>query len=59
MAIKEYENSNPETVASEPVAAYISTKPVSPVLTSRHESMSVDEYFDKIRNALDKRYENL
>ena len=59
MEIKEYDNSQPATMASEPAVAYLSTTPAKPLTTSRIESMSVDEYFDKVRKALDKRYGNL
>ena len=55
---KEYKNDNPVTVASEPVAAYGTTSSVQ-TRARQIRSMSVDEYFAKVRKALDKRYENL
>ena len=58
MAKKEYSNDNPVTMASEPSVAYVSS--VSTLLkSSLEESMTVEAYFDKVRKALDKRYENL
>lgn len=58
METKEYQDENPMTMASETAVAY---QKVSPLQTriGRNQSMSVDEYFDKVRKALDKRYENL
>ena len=58
MAIEEYSNDNPVTVASEPTVAYVS-RVTAPSKTNQNGSMTVDEYFDKVRKALDKRYENL
>ena len=56
MAIKQYDNDNPATMASEPSVAYVSTTTPKAV---RKVSLSVEEYFEKVRKALDKRYENL
>ena len=55
---KEYDNESPVTIAGEPAVAY---RKVSHVQTriGRIQSMTVDEYIDKVRKALDKRYENL
>ena len=43
------------TMTTNPVIAYMG----SSAATARCDSMSVDEYFDKVRKALEKRYENL
>ena len=52
--VKEYDNESPVTMASEPNVAYVSsTAPKAMLLT---DSMTVDEYFEKVRRALDKRY---
>lgn len=58
MAIKEYENDIPVTKASEPAVAYRSSSTVQ-IGKIRNGSMTVEEYFGKVRKALDKRYENL
>ena len=58
MEIKDYDNDNPVTMASEPAVAYQSISS-SQAWTIRKDSMTVDEYFNKVRQALDKRYENL
>lgn len=58
MAIEEYNNDNPVTIASEPTVDYVS-RVTAPVKTGQKDSMTVDEYFEKVRKALDKRYENL
>ena len=58
METKEYENDNPVTEASEPTAVY-QVSSSARATTDRSRSMTVDEYFDKVRKALDKRYENL
>ena len=59
MAKKEYSNDNSVTMASEPSVAYVS-RVSTPLKTNTHkDSMTVEEYFDKVRKALDKRYENL
>jgi hypothetical protein len=58
MAIEEYSNDNSVTMASEPTVAYVSRVTASSK-TNPKGSMTVDEYFDKVRKALDKRYENL
>ena len=44
-------------MASEPAIAYMSSSAMPTMV--RNDSMSVDEYFDKVRKALEKRYENL
>ena len=54
MAKKEYSNDKPVTMASEPSVAYVSS-----VSTPLKATMTVEAYFDKVRKALDKRYENL
>ena len=58
MAIKGYSTENPVTMASEPSVAYVSSVS-TPLKTDYKGSMTVEEYFDKVRKALDKRYENL
>lgn len=58
MAKKQYDNDSPATVASEPSVAYVSTMS-TPKTIGCKDSMSVEEYFKKVRKALDKRYENL
>ena len=58
MAIEEYDNHNPATVASEPAVAY-RTGSSGRTLVEQNRSMTVDEYFDKVKKALDKRYENI
>ena len=58
MEIKDYDNDNPVTMASEPAVAYQSISS-SQTWTNHKDSMTVDEYFNKVRKALDKRYENL
>lgn len=58
MAIKEYDNESPVSMASETGVAYVSTAS-TPKTVGRKESMSVDAYFEKVKKALDKRYENL
>ena len=58
MASNEYDNHNPATVASEPAVAYRTGSSVR-TLVERNRSMTVDEYFDKVKKALDKRYENI
>ena len=58
MAKKEYSNDNSVTMASEPSLAYVSSV-TTPLKTSLKDSMTVEEYFDKVRKALDNRYENL
>ena len=57
MAIKQYDNDNPATTASEPSVAYVSAATTPKAV--RKDSLSVEEYFEKVRKALDKRYENL
>ncbi len=58
MAINKYDNDNSVTMACEPSVAYVGTMS-SPKKALRNDSMTVDEYFEKVRKALDKRYENL
>ena len=58
MAIKQYDKDSPATMASEPSVAYVSTVS-TPQTVSRKDSMSVEEYFEKVRKALNKRYEDL
>ena len=50
MTMKEYENNHTVTLASEPAVAYVGRTTKSP----RSDSMTVDDYFDKVRKALDK-----
>ncbi len=57
MAIKQYDNDNSATTASEPSVAYVSAATTPKAV--RKDSLSVEEYFAKVRKALDKRYENL
>ena len=58
MELKEYDNDSPVTMASEPAVACQSISS-SQTWTLHKDSMTVDEYFNKVRKALDKRYENL
>ena len=58
MAKKKYDNENPVTMASEPGVAHVGSVS-TPLKPSHKGSMSVEAYFDKVRKALDKRYENL
>ena len=58
MAKKKYSDDNPVTMASEPSVAYVSSVSSS-LKRSLKDSMTVEAYFDKVRIALDKRYENL
>ena len=58
MAKKQYKNENATPMVSEPALAYqaVSQK----TLKNNHKGyMTVDEYFDTVKKALDKRYENL
>ena len=50
-----YDNNPHVTMASEPAIAYMSSSAAPTAV--RSDSMSVDEYFDKVRKALEKRYE--
>ena len=58
MAKKQYKSENPTPIVSEPALAYqiVSQKTAR---KSHKGYMTVDEYFDKVKKALDKRYENL
>lgn len=58
MGTKEYDTIESVTIASEPAVAYVSSSSM-PTRTRQSCSMTVDEYFDKVRKALDKRYENI
>ena len=58
MAVMDYNDDNQVTMASEPDVAY-RTSPTVQVGKRRNDSMTVEEYFGKVRKALDKRYENL
>ena len=49
-----YNNDKPVTTASEPAVAYQSTTPTS---AWQSNDMSVDEYFEKAKENLDKRYD--
>ncbi len=55
---KEYDKENPVTMASEPSVAYVSCSSAQKAMPLT-DSMTVDEYFEKVKRALDKRYENL
>ena len=52
---KEYDEENPVTMANEPSVAYVSCSS-APKTMPITDSMTVDEYFEKVRKALDKRY---
>ena len=58
MAIRDYKDDIHVTMASEPAVAY-RTRPTMQVGKIRSGSMTVEEYFGKVRKALDKRYESL
>lgn len=58
MAKKEYKQEAPSPTVSEPGLAY-QTTPMGVVSMNHSSGMSVDEYFDKVKKALDKRYEDL
>lgn len=58
MAKKQYKQEAPTTTVSEPGLAY-QTTPMGAVGMKHSSGMSVDEYFDKVKKALDKRYEDL
>ena len=51
----EFDSVSQETMAFNPAIMSGSAMPS----TFRSDSMSVDEYFDKVRKAVEKRYENL
>ena len=50
MAKKEYDNDDPVTMASDPAVAYVASSAAPP-------NMTTDEYFEKVREALDNRYD--
>ena len=58
MAKKQYKSESATPIVSEPALAYqaVSQKTAQ---KSHKGYMTVDEYFDKVKKALDKRYENL
>lgn len=58
MAKKQYKNETPSSKVSEPALAYQAV-PQKTTRKSHKGYMTVDEYFDKVKKALDKRYENL
>lgn len=58
MSKKEYNTEDSITLASEPTVAYVSSVAI-PSKANRKGSMTVEEYFTKVRKALDKRYESL
>lgn len=58
MAKKQYNSKNATPMASEPVLAYQAV-PQKTARKGHKDYMTVDEYFDKVKKALDKRYENL
>lgn len=53
MTTKEYDTSCPVTMASEPTGTYI-VNVGKRKKTMQNQGMTVDEYFDKVRKALDK-----
>ena len=53
MTTKEYDTNSPVTMASEPTATYF-VNIGKRKKTSQNQGMTVDEYFDKVRKALDK-----
>ncbi len=53
MTTREYDTSSPVTMASEPTGTYI-VNVGKRKKTSQNQGMTVDEYFDKVRKALDK-----
>ena len=58
MAKKKYKQDVQSPMVSEPGLAY-QTTPMGAVGMKHSSGMSVDEYFDKVKKALDKRYEDL
>ena len=58
MAKKKYNQKASTTEVTEPGLAY-QIIPRGGVKKRQTKSMSVDEYFDKVKKALDNRYENL
>lgn len=58
MAKKQYKSENATPMISEPALAY-QVVPQKAAKKSHKGYMTVDEYFDKVKKALDKRYENL
>lgn len=58
MAKKQYKSENAKPIVSEPALSY---QPVPQITVKKSHKgyMTVDEYFDKVKKALDKRYENL
>lgn len=58
MAKKQYKSENATPMVSEPALAY-QVVPPKAAKKSHKGYMTVDEYFDKVKKALDKRYENL
>lgn len=55
MSKKKYNQNTQNPVVGEPGLAYRTTA-IGMVNTNRSGSMSVDEYFDKVKKALDKRW---
>ena len=58
MAKKQYKVETATPMVSEPALAYQAV-PSKTARKSHKGYMTVDEYFDKVKKALDKRYENL
>ena len=58
MAKKQYKTSDETPMLSEPALAY-QTDLRRPSANCHKTSMTVDEYFDKVKKALDRRYEEL
>ncbi len=58
MAKKKYKQDVPTPTVSEPSLAYQAT-PMGVVGMKHSSGLTVDEYFDKVKKALDKRYEDI
>ena len=58
MAKKRYKTKDSTPIVSEPALAY-QTDLRHSAKTSHKVCMTVDEYFDKVKKALDRRYEEL
>ena len=56
MAKKQYKSESATPIVNEPALAYQAV-PQKTAPKSHKGSMTVDEYFDKVKKALDKRYE--
>lgn len=58
MAKKQYKTENSTPMVSEPSLAY-QAMPGKTTRKNQKGYMTVDEYFDKVKKALDKKYEEL